>query len=58
MKKKVWDKEILKEATSIFKDKSQREVWDILRSIFETGKILKQNTNTSIKWNWIDDIPF
>jgi hypothetical protein len=26
MKKKVWDKEILKEATSIFKDKSQREV--------------------------------
>lgn len=63
LKKKVWDKDTLKKLTPIFKDKTQREIWDILRSIFETWKLpIKKKiipSKPNIK-NWVnlDNIPF
>lgn len=63
LKTKVWDKDTLKSLTPIFKNKTQKEIGDILRSIFETGKLPVKKKIIPSKpniQNWInlDDIPF
>lgn len=62
LKTKVWSKEVLKKLKPVFEWKSQREIWDILESIFLTWKLptkkASQQVSRVVDGIDLENIPF